>query len=240
MERSLIVPTSLKDIKLHQYLEFEKLPETLSDFDRAVQTISIFCEINTHEIKKIPYQTLKQILIRIEEALKEETALVKIFTYNNIEYGFVPNIDELSTAEFVDIDNYQKERDNLYKVMSVLYRPTIVNDGKRYDIESYNGKINESFQEMPMNVVKGAIVFFCDLGYDLLNYIQRCLLEEKKRDSEMLELQRLIKSGDGTVSFTDLLEATSLKLIKWSSFQFIKPYCGNLTFSTFKKFKTQS
>lgn len=239
MEKTLIVPTSLKDIKLHQYLEFEKLSETLSDFDRAIQTISIFCEINTHEIKKIPYQTLKKILANIELALSEEVSLQKTFEFNGVEYGFIPNFDNLSTSEFVDIENFQKDRANLYKVISVLYRPTIVNDGKRYDIQSYAGKINDDFQELPMYYVKGAMVFFCDLGNDLLNYIQKCLADQKVKDSQMRELRLLLKSGDGMDSFMASLTETSSKLMMWSNYQFTKHSCGSLMYSTFKKYKTQ-
>ena len=238
MERSLIVPTSLKDIKLHQYLEFEKLPETLSDFDRAIQTISIFCEINTHEIKQIPYKTLEKIIASIKEALSDDPGLVKTFELNGVKYGFIPNFDKLSTAEFIDIDNYQKERDNLYKVMSVLYRPIVEGDDKKYLIEKYEGKIFDDFQEIPMAYVKGAMVFFCNLGIDLIAYIQKSLVAEKPKDLQMREFQRLVKNGDGMALYMDLLEETYSKLMMWYASLFIKPYCGKVMYSTFKKFKT--
>jgi hypothetical protein len=240
MERSLIVPTSLKDIKLHQYLEFEKLPETLSDFDRAIQTISIFCELNTHEIKQIPYKTLEKIIANIKEALSDDPGLIHTFELNGIKYGLIPNFDKMSTAEFIDIDNYQKERDNLYKVMSVLYRPIIEEDGKKYLIEKYEGKINEDFEEMPMAYVKGAIVFFCNLGIDLVSYIQKCLAEENPKDLQMRVFQRSVKNGGGKDLYMDLLEVTYSKLMLWYANLSIRPYCGRVTSLTFKKFKTQS
>lgn len=240
MEKTLIVPTSLKDIKLHQYLEFEKLPETLSDFDRAIQTISIFCEINTYEIKKIPYKTLEQIIAKITEALSEEVGLIKTFELNEIEYGFIPNLDKITLAEFIDIDNYQKDRDNLWKVMSVLYRPITEKQGNKYLIEAYEGKLFQDFEEMPVAYVKGAMVFFCNLGIDLLNYIQKSLAEEKPKDSLMQEFQHLVKNGDGTVLFTDLLAEISSKLMLWYAFLYTKPYCGKVTYSIYKKFRIQS
>jgi hypothetical protein len=240
MERSLIVPTSLKDIKLHQYLEFEKLPETLSDFDRAIQTISIFCEINTHEIKKIPYKTLEEILNNIKEALSDDPGLIRTFELNGIKYGFIPNLDEITTAEFIDIDNYQKERDNLYKIMSVLYRPIKQDDGKHYTIEAYNGKINEDFQEIPMAYVKGAMLFFCNLGSDLVSYILKSLAEENPKDSQMREFQRSVKNGDGTALFTDLLTETYSKLMLWYASLYTRHYCGKVMYSIFKKFKNQN
>ena len=239
MEKTLIVPTSLKDIKLHQYLEFEKLPETLSDFDRAIQTISIFCEINTHEIKKIPYKTLEAIISKITTALSEDLGLIRTFELNGVKYGLIPNFDKITLAEFIDIDNYQKDRENLWKVMSVLYRPITEGDDKRYLIEAYEGKLFPDFEEMPVAYVKGAMVFFCNLGIDLVNYILKSLAAEKPKDSQMLEFQRLVKNGDGTDLFTDLLGETSSRLMMWYASLFTKPYCGNLTYLTYRKFKIQ-
>lgn len=240
MEKTLIVPTSLKDIKLHQYLEFEKLSETLSDFDRAIQTVSIFCELNTYEIKKIPFKTLELIIGKITDALSEDLGLIRTFELNGVKYGFIPNFDKITLAEFIDIDNYQKDRENLWKVMSVLYRPITEENGNKYLIEAYDGKLFADFEEMPVAYVKGAMVFFCNLGIDLVNYIQKSLVEEKPKDSQMQEFQRLVASGDGTALFTDLLTETSSKLMLWYASLYTKHLCGKVTYSTYKKFRIQN
>lgn len=228
MTKELLVPSSLKDITLHQFLEFEKLSDTLSDSDRAIQSISIFCKQTTEEVKKLPIKVLQSALEIIQKALEDESKIELTFKFGDIEYGFIPNLDNISTAEFIDIENYQKERSDLWKVMSVLYRPVTIKEGKRYDIEAYSGKVNDEFRELPMCYVKGAMVFFCSLGSDLISYIQKCLLDPKVKDSTMLELQHLVKSGDGLVSFTDLLKETYLKLTIWSNYLFTRPYCGSL------------
>ena len=229
MNKELIVPSSLKDITLFQFLEFEKLPEILSDNDRAIQSISIFCNKTTEEVRKLPIKVLQEALEIIQKALSDDAKMEMTFEFNGIVYGFIPNLDNLTTAEFIDIENYQKERSDLYKVMSVLYRPVTITEGKRYDIEPYTGKINQDFEELPMAYVKGAMVFFCNLGQDLIHYIQRSLLEQKVKDSTMLELRHLVENGDGMDLYMDFLKQTYLKLTLWSSYLFTKPYCGNLT-----------
>jgi hypothetical protein len=228
MNKTLIVPTSLKDITLYQFLEYEALPETLIDTDRAVQTISIFCGLTTMEVKKLPMLVLQQALSRIEQALSEDAKLELTFLHNEVLYGFIPNLDLISTAEFIDIENYQKERKDLYKLMSVLYRPVVKQEGKRYDIESYDGKVNPDFEELSMYHVKSSMVFFCNLGLDLIAYIQRSLQNPNHKDLVMQELQHLLKNGDGLDSFTDYLKETSLKLVKWLNYLSTKPYFGNL------------
>jgi len=229
MNKSIIVPTSLKDITLFQFLEYEKLPGNLSDNDRAIQTISIFCQLTTQEVKQLPSKVTIEALNKIESALNEEAKLEFMFEFNEIKYGFIPNLDNISTAEFIDIENYQKERGDLYKLMSVLYRPVTIIEGKRYDIESYSGGINEDFREIPMYFVKAAMVFFCDLGLDLIHYIQKSLEEKNPKDLQMLELQAFLKNGDGLVTFTDFVKETYLKVMKWSNFLYTKHYCGQVT-----------
>lgn len=228
MNKAIIVPTKLKDISLYQYLEFEKLPDTLSDNDRAIQTVSIFCKLTTEDVKKMPVKVLQDAIEKIEKALSDDPKMEMIFEFNGVEYGFIPNLDNITTAEFIDIENYQKNRDDLYKIMSVLYRPVTIKEGKRYDVEAYAGKVNDDFIELPMSYVKGAMVFFCNLGADLINYIQRCLQDQKQKDSTMQELQHLVKNGGGLDLFTDLLKETYLKLTLWHNYQFTKPYCGKV------------
>lgn len=229
MNKTLTVPTSLKDITLFQFLEYEQLPETLSDNDRAIQTISIFCGLITMEVKKLPVVVLEKALSKIELALNEDAKLESIITVNQIEYGFIPNLDNISTAEFIDIENYQKERKDLYKLMSVLYRPLIKQEGKRYDIESYEGRINADFEEISMYHVKSAMVFFCSLGLDLMGYTLRSLAAPNHKDLEMLELQALLRSGDGLDSFMDCAKETFLNLMKWQNLIYTKHCCGKVT-----------
>jgi hypothetical protein len=124
--------------------------------------------------------------------------------------------------------------------MSVLYRPIYQEEGKTYDIVTYDGKINESFRELPMTYVKNAIVFFCNLGIDLLNYIKKSLQEEKPKDSVMLELQRLAKNGDGMDSFMVYVEETYSRLMKWYASLYTKHYCGRVTYLTYRKFRNQN
>jgi len=229
MNKSIVVPSNLKDITLFQFLEYESLPENLSDNDRAIQTISIFCQLTTAEVKKLPIKVLQEALLKISNAISEEPKLEPTFNFNGVDYGFIPNLDNMSTAEFIDIENYQKERKDLYKLMSVLYRPITIKEGKRYDIESYDGKITEDFEEIPMYHVKSAMVFFCNLGIDLISYIQKSLAEQSPKDLQMRELQVLLKSGGGLDSFMDYVKGTSLNLLTWSNSLSTKHYCGNLT-----------
>jgi hypothetical protein len=230
MNQTIIIPTKLSDITLFQYLEYEGLPDNLDERNRLIKTISIFCNMTTKDVEKVPYKTLNIVLQKIEEALAEETDLIRAFEFKGIKYGFIPNLDTISTGEWIDIDTYQKERKDLYKVLSVLYRPVTSEVNGRYDIESYDGKVNEDFKELPMCYVKGALVFFCDLGMELLSYIRKCLEESSRKDSVMQELRHLAKSGVGMGIFMDYVMETSSNLMKLRSKYSLRHYFGRVTY----------
>jgi hypothetical protein len=75
-------------------------------------------------------------------------------------------------------------------------------------------------KEMPLDVVMSAMVFFYDLGKELLraipSYIQSNLTEEQTYQLK----QTLAQNGVGTNQYTDSLEETFSSLIKLPSFQY--------------------
>ena len=48
---------------------------------------------------------------------------VKYINGDEVEFGFIPKLDNISLGEFVDLDSYMSDWDNMHKAMAVLYRP---------------------------------------------------------------------------------------------------------------------
>jgi hypothetical protein len=151
-----------------------------------------------------------------------------------VEYGFIPNLDEISTGEFVDLDSYQKEGMALWKMMSVLYRP-IVTQGQnnRYLIEPYQGKLNESFKQMPSDIAFGSLVFFWSLGNDLISYI----LKFSETQREKLMNINSTKNGGGWDSYISSLTEMSQNLTQLANCPCTPMRCGRLTRATWQHWK---
>jgi len=148
------------------------------------------------------------------------------------EYGFIPNLDKITAGEWVDIENNQNEKKNMWKIMSVLYRPIIEEAPYgHYEIAEYDGEFREEFKQMPMNIVLGAHLFFCDLGIDLLSYTLNCLAPEKSEkqkrtkalDGDLKQaFKRLIKNGDGQVGYSDYVITMLQDLKQYRNSLYIK------------------
>jgi hypothetical protein len=56
---------------------------------------------------------------------------------DGVEYGFIPNLDDMSFGEYVDLDTYLGDWQNIHRAMAVLYRPIREKRGERYNIVPY-------------------------------------------------------------------------------------------------------
>ena len=172
MKLDLRVPTSLNDIPLHQYQKFIKTFENekeLTDDYAATKMLEIFCGLKLTEALKIKIADMRNITAKLNKALSEKPLLITRFKLGSTEFGFVPQLDDLTFGEFVDIENNIGDWETMHKAMSVLYRPVTERVGKKYAIEEYRGDSwHDAMLNMPASVAVSAINFFFHLENDLL------------------------------------------------------------------------
>lgn len=187
------IPTDLNEIPLAIFEQYTALPESLSEEKRAFESIALFCDVKESEIRKWPLDAVNTILEKLATTINQTPQFKDRFVLNGTKYGFIPNFDELSTGEFIDLEAYTKEN-ALWKIMSVLFRPVIVEgQGTRYEIAPYKGELYNDFKMMPSGIAYGAMVFFWSLGASLLNCMAKSLGEVEVTQT----LMPSIKNGDG-------------------------------------------
>jgi len=122
------------------------------------------------------------------------------FKIQDIEFRFVPNLDDITTAEFVDLSNWGLDVENFHKIMAILFRPITNRDSfKNYEIGNYEGtkKYSEVMKLMPMNIVNGALGFFYHLANELREHTQKSMEEVERLKEE--KLLATLRNGDGIV-----------------------------------------
>jgi len=130
--------------------------------------------------------------------------LKKIIKIDEIEYGFHPNLEEITLGEYADIETYMKNglEDNLTKLMAVLYRPITEKDGKNYSIEAYGLSDSrmraEKFNKMKAENVNSSLVFFWTFVKELSIILPQYLMEQSKVILNKIQGKNLQKSGDGS------------------------------------------
>jgi hypothetical protein len=224
MKLEITIPTDLSEIKLSQYQKFLKIAKDNEDGEFLRQKmVQIFCDIDLKDVATIKYKQVSEITARMFEQFTKKHQLVKTFKLKGKEFGFIPNLDDLSTGEYVDLDTYIVDWKDMHRAMAVLYRPITSKQGEKYLIENYEGsdKYAELMQEMPLDVALGSYVFFYHLGKDLLESTMT-FLEENPQVQSILSKHNLGKDGDGIPLSMPLLKETFEDLMTLPNYPFIK------------------
>ena len=217
MKLEITIPTKLSEIKLSQYQAFLKIAKDNEDSEFLHQKmVQIFCGIDLKDIALIKYKDVNEITASLNNMFASSNQLIPKFKLGGTEFGFIPNLDDMTFGEYTDLDTYITDWDMMHRAMAVLYRP-IKNKGLNgtYDIEDYNGTVTygDVMKYAPLDVVLGATVFFYNLGNALLNATINYL--EKDTEVQNILLQgNLDKDGDGIVQSMLLLKETLQDLTK--------------------------
>lgn len=198
----LTLPENIKEITLGQYQRFDALNKRtdLSELSYNKRVIEIFTELKYRDIGNISNKDYTDILIQITKAIEQTSEFEYTFKIQDVEFGFVPNLDDITTAEFVDLSDWGLEVENFHKIMAILFRPITNRDVfNNYEIANYGGtkKYADVMKMMPMNIVNGALFFFSLLAIELQEHTQKYMLEaERMRETKHLDT---LKNGDGIV-----------------------------------------
>lgn len=220
MKIELTIPTTLNDIKLAQYQKFLSIAKDNEESEFLQQKmVQLFCGIDLKDVAQIRYKDVAEITANINNLFTKDNQFIQRFKMGGVEFGFIPNLDEMSTGEYMDLDTYITDWDTMHNAMAVLYRPITNKLGNKYQIEEYKGSITyaDVMRHAPLDVVLGAMVFFYTLGNDLLkstiNY-----LEGNQELQNILTKHNLENAGDGIQVSMLLLKETLEDLMKFPSF----------------------
>tara|TARA_R110001632_G_scaffold218_8_gene698 strand:+ start:163 stop:813 length:651 start_codon:yes stop_codon:yes gene_type:complete len=205
MKVKIKIPSSLNDITLQQYKRYMKIQEKVKD-DRFLNAkmIEIFCGVDLKDVMHLQLRDSEEIVEIITALFDKKPELVKRFKLNGIEYGFQPQLDEITLGEYIDLDTFIGDWENMEKAMNVLYRPILVNVKDRYSIEEYRVGTDQQIIDMPMDAVMSSIFFLWNLGLDLSKNMTSYLeVAETKTLTHFLSSQ---KNGGGINQFTDSLK----------------------------------
>lgn len=200
MSLEIIVPDDLNEITLKQYQKFAKISQIEGNDESFImqKMVEIFCGINLKNVLKIKFSSIQNVVSILTSAFEKQYDLKRTFVMDGVEYGFIPDLDEISLGEYIDLDKNFNDWDNMHKTMSILYRPIKIKKGSRYQIEEYNGTDEAvKMKEMPLDVVFGALVFFYNLEKELLKITLSYLQKEAGESMTSLQKRVLDQSGDG-------------------------------------------
>jgi len=240
----LHIPRTLADITLGQYQEYLKIlkglrkdkkeDDELTDGEIEFlnkKSLQIFCNVELNDTYKLPLSAFMVALESVQTCFSEETPLIKEFTFKDSEgitqeMGFIPRLDEMTFGEYVDLDSFIGDWDNMHKAMAILFRPKRIISKQRYKIAEYEAEAtldaySEAMKEMPVNIALGAVVFFYRLGMKLASGTMSYLENHKELSADYKSL--LPEDGDGIQASLHSQMEILLNLMRCQRFHSVKP-----------------
>ena len=207
MNINISIPTNLSEITLRQYKHFLKIQKGVDDqgFLNA-KIIEIFCKVKLENVMRLKFNDTELIVTKLTKMFDQKPNLVTNFKLNEINYGFHPQLDDLTLGEYIDLDTFIGDWENMEKAMAVLYRPIVNKIKDKYTIEEYKVGKDANILDMPMDAVLSSIFFLWNLGLDLSKITMNYL--DKEEEQALMQHLNLQPNGGGITHFTDLLKET--------------------------------
>jgi hypothetical protein len=162
--------------------------------------------------------SLNELIAHFSKLFAEKPVFQRTFKISaeegQIEFGFIPELEEISFGEYVDLESHLQSWDTYHKAMAVMYRPIVKTRKDKYDILPYEP--NKDFQELmkfaPLDVVIASSLFFWTLGSELvqatLSYLEKEMTKNKKLATTFQKQLNLPNDGDGINQYMHSLRET--------------------------------
>ena len=215
MKIEINVPTSLSEITLRQYQKFLKIAEENPEGNFLdAKMIEIFCGIPLSDSYKLKMSSVTAIIDILTDMLEVRPNHVERFKLNGVEYGFIPDLDEMSLGEYIDLDNNASKWENMHIAMNVLYRPVVTSKVGKYNIEEYTISNPEKMLDMPLDAALGSLFFFYHLGIELSKHtiLSSNLEEVEEFQEQLISLQNGVGINQFMVSLEEMLQGLKISL----------------------------
>ena len=166
--------------------------ETGSKTKEAEEIVTALSDIPKKLVNELAIRDVAIIMGKIAELQSEQnTVLKKVFEIDGVEYGMHPDLSEITLGEYADIESFIKQgiEKNMPNIIAVLFRPIINRKGEVYTIEAYDGDLTiraEEMKKMSAEQVQSALVFFWNLGSELLKILPLYLMERMQEMKKQL------------------------------------------------------
>ncbi len=206
--KKIKMPKDLSEVTLSQYQSIKAIPEDADEDFAMGKILGLLTNIHPSEVPRLGIKSKFKLLEEVKETLveKESYKLEDRIKADGLDNGFIPNLDNINVNEFIDLDSNYGDVKNWHKFMAVCYRP--ISDASRFQkgaylIEPYSFTKERAdiMKHVTMDIVLGAMLFFCRLGSELAIATLKSGVAEAHQNQNKSHSQR---NGDGTIAFMHL------------------------------------
>lgn len=195
--------TSYKEMTLQMYEHLSKIAESdTDDIEKQIQMVSVLTGKSVKEVEDLPisvYHDLakKTVFLMREPAVEQiKSNTVKI---NERVYVITNDVTKITTAQYIDFQEYMKQGKDPANVLSTLLVPK----GEKYGEADFL-EVKKDIERLPICTALGLYAFFLQRFAKLIANTLHCSMsalkseEEEKKAKELIQWwEHLEKNGVG-------------------------------------------
>lgn len=196
-EITLSIPTDWDSISLKKYLNLQKELKNYEDDEDAMIAVMLkeLCGLDAKYLGGLSITDYNMLKLELGQFIgKNDYPLQKIVKWKGKEYGFEPNLSQMSYGAYLDIVKHDTLTidDKWPSIMNILYRELTEKNGDMYEIKPYTTSVDNTKEilQWGMDVHFGSFFFFINLSMDLVNSIPNFSKEVEKYPHLARTLQR--------------------------------------------------
>ena len=215
-------------MSIDKYSKIYKIKDFFSDEYFGAKLINIMTNAPVEDVLQSDYQYVEYLSTYILKLIPmdRQPKFYDRFELNGIHYGFFPKWQDLTFAEWVDLDTLSTKKpeeilDLMHIICAIMYRPITEQKSEhdfkieKYNVESMKQRAELFKSELDVKYVLGAQFFFINfattfLGYTHLSSIQTISTWTKIKIiwsmRRMIMLMVFKRPLDGSWSSTELLQ----------------------------------
>ena len=184
--------TSYKEMTLQMYEHLSNIAESdTDDIEKQIQMVSVLTGKSVKEVEDLPiseYHSLakKTVFLMREPAVEQiKSNTVKI---NERVYVITNDVTKITTAQYIDFQEYMKQGKNLANVLSTLLVPK----GKKYGEADFL-EVKKDIERLPICTALGLYAFFLQRFAKLIANTLHCSMSALKSEEGKTKAKELIQ-----------------------------------------------
>ena len=184
--------TSYKEMTLQMYEHLSKIAESdTDDIEKQIQMVSVLTGKSVKEVEDLPISVYHDLakktvfLMREPEIEQIKSNTVKI---NERVYVITNDVTKITTAQYIDFQEYMKQGKNLANVLSTLLVPK----GEKYGDADFL-EVKKYIERLPICTALGLYAFFLQRFAKLIGNMLHCSMSALKSEEEKTKAKELIQ-----------------------------------------------
>ena len=168
---------SWDDVTISMWVELNNI-DTESPITKEIEEVAILTDTDSAELRTIPMSEFRKIQESVKFKHTPPKAEVTLkFDIDGKRYGMIPQLDFISTGEWMDAETWKDDPiNNIHLYAALLYRPIIKEEGEVYEIEPHKSsgfieRANLFKDRLSITVIHGTVLFFSTIATEYIKIL---------------------------------------------------------------------